>query len=248
MTVKVDQGRTVVAPPTLTLRVEHVEAATPRYCLLRLGLNGQAFPYRAGQAVRVRPHGGGTSAVYSMASAPSDAHGTGQLELLVRVDRTRVDVPAFPLAAGTLLDVEGPLGAFGLPRSMPERQRLVFIAGGSGIAPIRAMVRDVLPDPRVFVTLLYSARSADEFAFQRELHDLSASGRIALIQTITRSDEWVPSTAGANGRIGVAHLSPLADSSSTQYYVCGPLDLVRSTDETLRALGVPESHIHQDRW
>lgn len=228
----------------LTASVVEVVAATPRTRLVRLHLNGRTFGYRAGQAVRVRPHGGGPASVYSIAAAPADVSTTGHLELLVRFDPTRPSVPVFELSTGTLVDVEGPLGALSLPLEIVATERLVFIAGGSGIAPIRAMVREALATTSRPITLFYSARTDDEFAFAEELTTLAAGGHIVLVRTVTRAGSVeIPERR----RISVADLAPYADQS-TRFIVCGPLELVTATTAALTTLGVPPAHIHTDRW
>ena len=67
------------------------------------------------------------------------------------------------------MDVDGPIGTFTLPQVPPDGW-LLFVAGGTGIAPLRSMLDHCCggtTGPRI--SLLYSARRADEFAFVDEL-------------------------------------------------------------------------------
>jgi ferredoxin-NADP reductase len=142
---------------------------------------------------------------------------------------------------GARVDVDGPVGQFTLP-SNPDEWRLVFIAGGTGIAPLRAMLRDALRAPYQEILLLYSVRTPDEFAYEAELVKLANEGRIGLVQTVTRSDgagAWV----GARGRIGRTQLEPLVRDPSTLCFICGPPPFVNDTKQVLQDFGVPLERI-----
>ena len=92
----------------------------------------------------------------------------GSLELLVGRRRDGEPGRTCTLDRGALVDVEGPLGRFTFPRR-PDERRFLFIAGGTGIAPLRAMLRHALSVPHDGIGLLYSARTAGEFAYEDEL-------------------------------------------------------------------------------
>ena len=83
----------------------------------------------------------------------------------------------------------------------------MFIAGGTGIAPLRAMLQQALRLPDSRIGLLYSARTAAEFAYEDELRALAAEGRIELRQAVTR--EAPGGWAGMRRRIGREDLAPL---------------------------------------
>lgn len=119
------------------------------------------FDYPAGQAVLIATHGGEGRRPYSIAAAPEDTRRF--LELLVGVDADGVPEPHLTLDAGALVDVEGPIGTFTFPVDPPER-RFVFIAGGTGIAPLRAMLRHAQGLPHENIGVFYSARTPDDFA------------------------------------------------------------------------------------
>jgi ferredoxin-NADP reductase len=229
----------------VTLPIREVLRATPRARVVRLDLEGKRFDYAAGQAVLVGAQGGEGRWPYSIAAAPEDAARDGFLELLVGVDATGVTGHRLPLDPGTPLDVEGPVGNFTFPQN-PDAQRFVFIAGGTGIAPLRAMLRHALAIPHREVGLLYSARTPDEFAFQDELRALAREGRIELRQTVTR--DWAAEWAGGRGRIGRAEIEPLVHDPATLCFVCGPAALVDDTQRLLQDLGVARERIKIEEW
>ncbi len=244
-TFTVDKIATV--PPLLTLPVHEVLSATPRSRVVRIALGGRTFPFDAGQAVRVGAHGSTLRKPYSLASGPERVEATGQIELLMQVDEAGIPGEHLPvLAPGTPLDIEGPLGTFTCPARPPERHFL-FVAGGTGIAPLRAMMQHVVAlgrDDRI--ALLYSARTPDQFAFRDELLAEAAAGRIQLQLTATRdgSAEW----SGARGRISRTHLEALVTDRDTLCFLCGPPALVSGVAPLLRELGIDPARIRTEQW
>ena len=232
----------------MTVPIAEIAAATPRSSLLALDLGSSGLDFTAGQAVIVGPHGQGDRRPYSIACSPERAAETGRLELLIALDPGG-DLGASLAAAapGTLVDIEGPVGDFTL-LAPTEHARLLFVAGGAGIAPLRAMLDHALrlrPTPRM--SLLYSARRADDFAFIDEFRRHAAEKRVELHQTVTRDDSatW----AGRRGRIGPGHFAAvLHEPSETLCFVCGPTALVNESMSTLKALGVPEGQIRTEQW
>ena len=222
----------------LTVPTREVVAATPRARIVRLDLGDRAFDYDAGQAVLIAPHGDPRRVPYSIASAPEDARRDRMLELLVGADPS--ESPCFVPIVGALVDVEGPLGAFTFP-ALPEVRRFLFIAGGTGIAPLRAMLRHALAASYDSVGVFYSARTPDDFAYENELRALADRGRIDLRQTITRSTaaDWT----GVRGRLTRDTLSDLVHDTATLCFVCGPPSLVEEVPRLLEAVGIPRTRI-----
>jgi ferredoxin-NADP reductase len=229
----------------ITLAIGEILPATPRARIVRIRLDGARFPYAAGQAVLVAAHGYDPRKPYSIASAPEDAARDGLIELLVRVDENGLAGPHLTLAPGAAVDVEGPVGRFTFPPNPPEK-RFVFVAGGTGIAPLRAMLRHALLQPQAQIGLSYSARTPGEFAYEAELRSLARAGRIELRQTITReaSDDW----QGTRGRIGRADLASLVHDPKTLCFVCGPPALVEEMPKLLEELGIPRQNIKVEEW
>lgn len=230
----------------LTLPVRDNIVVTPRARILRLDLQHHRFCFQAGQAVLAGAHGQPMRRPYSIAIAPEDAARDGVLELLVQVEEDGHVPEHLPSGTGTLMDAEGPVGAFTFPDRVSE-QHLLFVAGGTGIAPLRSMLRHVLRTaPNHDIALLYSARRPDEFAYEAELRGLAARGRLRLHQTITRETgaEW----NATRGRIDRALLSGMLRDEQTLCFVCGPQTLVQEIPTALMALGVAPERIRTDAW
>jgi ferredoxin-NADP reductase len=229
----------------VTLPIREVLPATPRARIVRLDLGGTRFPYRAGQAVLVARHQYPQRRPYSIAVAPEDALRDGVVELLVGIDSGGQPGPHLPLEIGAPVDVEGPMGAFTFP-AHPAERRFVFIAGGTGIAPLRAMLRHALTIAHDDIGLLYSARAPDEFAYQSEFRALAASGQIRLRQTVTRATKaaW----SGPRGRVDREALQELVHDPATLCFVCGPPALVADMPDLLTEIGVPRTRIRLEEW
>ena len=219
--------------------------ATPRARIALLDLTGHAFEYAAGQAVSIASHGHEKRRPYSIAAAPEDARREGSLELLVGVEPGGTAGPHLTLDRGQLVDVEGPLGTFTFPAA-PEERRFVFIAGGTGIAPLRAMMRHALTIPHSNIGLFYSARTPDDFAYEEELRRLAGAGAIELRQTVTRvsGGDWT----GARGRLNREALEELVHDPATLCFVCGPPALVDEMPKILTDLGIPRERIRVEEW
>jgi NAD(P)H-flavin reductase len=229
----------------LTLPILEVLPATPRARIVRLDLGGASFDYAPGQAVLVAAAGFPKRRPYSIAATPEEARRDGWLELLIGLNDEGYAGSHLSLEPDALVDVEGPLGSFTFPAN-PEERRFAFIAGGTGIAPLRAMLHRALAIPHSEIGLLYTARTPDEFAYEDELLALAQQGRIDLRRTVTRAggDAW----NGGRGRIGREDLQPLVHNPVTLCFVCGPRSLVHEISGLLEGLGIPRERIRVEEW
>jgi ferredoxin-NADP reductase len=231
----------------VTLQASTVVPATPRAAIVRLALGDLDFEYAAGQAVLVGRPGQDARRPYSLATAPHQAARDRAVELLVGLQPDGTAGPHLDgLAAGEWLELIGPVGSFVLPAEI-DTGELLFVAGGTGIAPLRAMIHDALHrHPTVGLSLLYSARTPEEFAYGSELRALADAGRIRLVQTVTRhlDGEWT----GERGRISRSHIMRLLTGRQALCYVCGPHALVQDVPRHLRELGIEPARIRLEEW
>lgn len=226
------------------MRLLSNEPETPTTRRIRLALDGAPFRYRAGQAAALAA-GSGESTPYSIASAPYETAREGWLEFLVKVDgSSRFGALVTTLEPGTRIRVDGPVGSFTLPDASPV-EPLLFIAGGTGIAPLRSMIREALhAGHEGRLALVYSARTPDEFAYLKELRGLAEEGRLALTLTLTgHAEDWTH----ARGRTGTAHLSELVEPR-TVVFLCGPPAMVADLPSALTSLGLPRERVRTEDW
>jgi ferredoxin-NADP reductase len=157
--------------PIRTAVVTAIEPLAPSVVQLTITLAGDDFVFEPGQWVNFRfPEG--VSRAYTIASAPERPQA---LDLCVRVGSGRGGVALQGLKAGAEVSIEGPYGALLLP--MDERA-IVFLAGDTGIAPIRSIVLHMLAanDPRA-VTVLYEP-DRRHILYAADFDPLARSGTI----------------------------------------------------------------------
>jgi ferredoxin-NADP reductase len=233
-------------PASITVPVRHVTNATTRSRLIHLDFSTTGFSFTAGQAVMVGLQDSPLRKPYSIASAPWELEKTGVLQLLAQVDDTGSLDPHLELAApGTLIDLEGPFGTFGLPPEF-DTVPLLLVAGGTGIAPLRSILMERLSRPRVpAIAVVYSARSPEEFAYRPELDAMAKAGRITLSLTVSRLDGlW----DGRRGRIDESLLKNALPSIDACGLVCGPPQLVSDAKGLLAKLGVKPERILTEKY
>ncbi len=226
------------------MRLLSNEPETPTTRRIRLALDGAPFRYRAGQAASLAA-GSAESTPYSIASAPHETSREGWLEFLVKVDgSSRFGAIVDTLQSGTRIHVDGPVGSFTLPDPSPGAP-LLFIAGGTGIAPLRSMILAALhAGHEGGLALVYSARTPDEFAYLKELQGLAHEGRLALTLTMTgQAEDWTH----ARGRTGAGHLSELVEPG-TLAFLCGPPAMVADLPTALASLGLARERVRTEDW
>jgi Na+-transporting NADH:ubiquinone oxidoreductase subunit F len=169
------------------------------------------------------------------------------LEFLVQTDRDGAQgVPMHALQPGTLVSVEGPMGSFQFPEH-PRERHFLFLAGGTGIAPLHSMLwHALLAERDGRITLIYSVRSPAELAYLNEFEGLAAAKKIDFHHTVTRaaSEGWT----GRQGRIDAAYLKPLVAPGDTLCFLCGPPALVGEIPQLLQDLGVQKNQILMEQW
>ena len=206
--------------------------------------------HKAGQHVDVRltaEDGYQAQRSYSIASAPED----GRLEIVVeRLDDGEVSpYLTDELRVGDRLELRGPIGGW-FTWEAREGGPLLLVAGGSGIAPLRAMIRHrAAVQSDVPTRLLYSSRSREETIYAGELDRLAAEdGRLEVIHTLTRSQP--PGWTGYSRRIDREMLEEISPSPAERplAFVCGPTPLVEAVATALVELGHDPNRVKTERF
>ena len=243
-------GRAVLE--RLSWRLAEVAATTPetaRFTSLDLDVPG--WPGQLpGQHLDVRltaEDGYQAQRSYSIASAPDGARLSIAVE---RIDDGEVSpYLAGELCPGDLLEVRGPIGGYFVWEPSLGGP-LWLIAGGSGVAPLLAMVRHrAATSSRVPARLLYSSRSAEEVLAGDELERLErADGAFTVTHTLTRAQP--PGWTGFRRRIDVAMLEEVGwpPRDGPLVYVCGPTRLVESVADALVELGHEPARVRTERF
>ena len=227
------------------MRVVLNQPETPTTRRLKLAMGESPLRFQAGQAASLRTRDTAEFTPYSIASSPQEADRTGEIEFLVKVDgANRFGSHVTSIAVGTAIEVDGPHGRFILPDG-PRPPHLLFVAGGTGIAPLRAMIVAAQGRrPAARLGLLYSSRTPDEFAYPQDFVELERRGALVLRLTLTGAhDEW----PHARGRAGAPHLTGLIEPDTVSY-LCGPAAMVADVCATLQSLGMDRSRIRMEDW
>jgi sulfhydrogenase subunit gamma (sulfur reductase) len=191
--------------------------------------------YVPGQFVQVSVPGAGEIPI-SLADLPAD---DGTIELCVR----RVGhVTGFlhGCGAGTRIGLRGPFGT-GFPLEEMKGHPILLLAGGLGIAPLRALLFYLLrhADDYGDLTLMYGARQPKLMLFRDELVSIAASGKLRLYLTVDFAPEEQPGTFSC----AVGLLPDLLrgfhfDAATTYAAICGPPPVYHCIKDELVAAGV----------
>ena len=180
---------------------------------------------------------------YSIASAPGEP-------VAITVERL-ADGEVSPylteeLHAGDELELRGPIGGYFIWRPQDEGP-LLLVAGGSGVVPLRAILRHRrLSGSDVPVRLLYSSRSLEDEIYRAELDEPDAG--VEIVRTLTR--EQPPGWQGYARRVDTALIRDVAwpPEQSPLAFVCGPTSFVETVASGLVESGYPPQRVKTERF
>jgi ferredoxin-NADP reductase len=196
----------------------------------------QGFLFKAGQNILLTPGDGWESHTFTIASAPHEP----EIMIATRMRDSAYKRRLGALAPGDAVMIDGPNGMMVLHGD--ATRPAVFIAGGIGITPFLAMLRDAshrrLPHRS---TLFYSNRRAASAAFLDELQAIErAHLNFRLVSTLT--EEGGEPIAEALLRRHVA------DLTAPVYYVAGPPGMTIDVQGMIIGLGVSPDQIHSEEF
>ena len=205
----------------------------------------EALPFRAGQYLDVLLEGGRRRS-FSIACPPHDAE---LMELHVR----RVTGGGFTerlftgdLAAGSLMRIEGPMGQFTYREGAGP---VIMVAGGTGFAPLKSMLRHMLETGvRREVHLYWGARHrADVYEEQRVLGWQRARPQLAFTAVLSEATR----TEAPHHRTGWVHEAVLADHpdlSAFEVYAAGPPAMIEAMRASFPHQGLPAERLYFDSF
>lgn len=153
------------------------------------------------------------------------------------------------VVVGDRMELRGPIGGYFVwDGSMPDP--LLLVAGGSGVVPLMAMLRQrAAVGSQAPTTLVYSSRSFDDVIYREEIDSLAAhDDGLRVIETLTRSQP--PGWTGLSRRIDRDMLASALAGQTAQpvAYICGPTPLVEGAAENLVGLGMSPSRVRTERF
>ena len=204
--------------------------------------------HRAGQHVDVRltaEDGYQAERSYSIASAPN---GTRLDLTVVRIADGEVSpYLADELKPGDRIELRGPVGGY-FVWEPPQGGPLLLVAGGSGIAPLMAMIRlRAAAGSDVDTRLLFSSHGWDDIIYREELERLNGNG-LTVVHTLTSSQP--PGWTGYARLVDAEMLAEIGPSPAERprVYVCGPTPFAEAVAEALVRLGHAPQAIKTERF
>ena len=188
--------------------------------------------------------GAWVSRYFSVSSSPAYFERTGLIELSIRIQNKGRITPwlATELTTGSIVNLTQAKGEFVLPIDGElEFQDMLLIAGGSGITPLRSMLQQLAASATPVkrdVTLMFYARSAEHFLFEKELIALATDNSWLTINFID-SDK--------DGFFNHSHLEKsCANAKQRELFICGPSPMITSVRKSLKELGFNNNQIHYE--
>jgi len=211
---------------------------------LRL-IEPQRVEFKAGQYIDLLVPGTNEWRSYSMAN-PSSRR--SEVEIMVKLMPGGLfsSYVAQQLKPRERLTLQGPYGNFYLRDTQHEA---IFIAGGSGMAPILSLLRDMAEhkDPRS-VTYFYGARTVRDLFLLDELRNFEQQlphfRFVPALSEPTTDDAW----AGETGLITEVVKRVVPRSRDKQGYMCGPTAMIDAAIVKLQKLGLEEGEIFYDKF
>lgn len=221
------QYGTVVGVRAENARVSTVRLAVPEWTA---HLPGQHYVVRL-----TAEDGYRASRSYSVSSPPEDA-GTVELTVDRLPDGEVSPYLTEDLVVGDEVEVRGPIGGYFAWRG---ESPLLLVAGGSGVAPVMAMLRSRrLSHPEVPVRMLFSVRSPEDLIFGPELGPET---------TVLYTRRTPPGAARLAGRVTAADVAGVAFDTGPAY-VCGSNGFVEAAARHLVAAGYDQARIRLERY
>jgi len=155
------------------------------------------------------------------------------------------------LKPGDKVTAIGPFGAFHIKPGSPE---MVYVGGGSGMAPLRSHLSHLFETMKTSrrVSFWYGARSRQEVFYQEYFERLvrqhpNFSFHLALSEP-QPEDDWAGPTGYIHEVLAREYLNDHADPAAVEYYLCGPPVMVQATIKVLEGLKVPAAQIAFDEF
>lgn len=230
----------------LTYCVEQINPLTDKVLQVFLAPQDAAhIHYAAGQYIEIEISSG-EKRPFSIANAPL---GSKRLELHIRhiPDEAFSQLLIADLRAEKSFQIHGPAGNCTKPDDLTKP--LVFIAGGTGFAPIKAIIEDILTgDDHPPITLFWGARTeADLYLDNIPKHWASHINDFTYIPVLTnpiKATEW----SGAIGLLHDAVSNTFGDLSQAIIIAAGPFEMVTKAYEHLQDKGVSRANMFSDMF
>ena len=231
----------MVKPQSFQAKVaEHIEL-NKKYHSLRLELvDPHQLEFAAGQYISVAI-GGAARRAYSIASTPATKHA---VELLVDIEPGGKGSTFMKnLKPGDAVEFMAPLGQF----VMANEPKLLFVATGSGIAPFKSMIGDLLEDKKDTreIWLLWGLRQVEEMFWEeewRQINEYYANFHYRLM--ISKPPGMWPLVSGHVDK----ELNDVALNQDWGVYLCGNKEMIAEVSQMVQNRGVDINKIYKEGY
>jgi len=207
--------------------------------------NGHRFDFRPGQFISldIELDGKKVRRPYSIASAPRADNGFDLC--LNMLPEGRVSSWLFHLKPGDRIGFSGPFGFFAL-REPPDPVS-AFIATGTGIAPIRAMLQQLYSRPYDSeVWLIFGVRKESDILYREEFEQMAGEHpNFHFIPTLSRPD---PGWTGHTGYVQQHVVRYLAEKDGFHAYICGLRKMIDDATQEFRAMGYDRKALTYEKY
>lgn len=229
----------IIIPKEHTATVTHKEELCPTVFHLQI-TNDHSIPFTAGQyaSFLIGPH----RRPFSFVSLPQE----DTIDFLIGYHPDGV-TKAFiePLNIGDQFKLLAPYGRFTVEET--NQDPLLFIAGGTGIAPIHGMIKQLLQNKSTRpITLYFASHDEDRLYFRNDFEAWAkANANFSFIPCLsTPSTSWI----GKRGLVTDIIPQEIPELPNYTIYVCGSPSMVTATIGMLKAHNVPDTNIHFERF
>jgi len=231
---------------TIPCRVQKLEKISDDVALLSLKLPAsERMQFLAGQYIDILLKDGKRRS-FSLANAPHDDE-TLQLHIRHVPGGTFSEYVFSQMQEKAILRFEGPLGTFFLREDSDKP--IVFLATGTGFAPIKSIVEHALHSgTQRPLTLYWGARHLpDIYLYDLPMQWQQAHGNFKFVPVLSQpgvADHWT----GRVGHVQDCVLEDFADVSGVQVYACGSPSMVENAHRQLVAAGLPDEEFYSDAF
>ena len=227
-----------------TTKLTKVDVLNPSVKLFRFDFE-KPFPFAAGQFVMIHltdENGKAIKRAYSIASSPKNKN---YIELCIRkVEGGNATSILFGLKEGDTVSISGPLGKFQLKEN-PDKD-IIFVAGGTGIAPIRSMLHTLpIATMKNKFWFYFGINSLADYLFEEELKPFLALKNFKLVLVVKGDPAWKGEKGFISEEVMKKYTPNLSDK---EIYMCGPPVMLRFIKAYLPNLGAKPEQIYIDAW
>jgi len=240
------------------LKISEIKQLSPMSKVIKLDLEGKEFDFKPGQFIMIEldleDQEGFTveegksktqKRAFSISSSPTEKE---YLELTVKPPENASFVSKYLIdcvKVGDIFKIKGPYGLFVFDKEKSAKN-VMLIGAGSGIAPLISVIRYINTNKLdINCKLLFANKIEEEILWREELESIAKNNSKFLYEfTLTRED-W----QGTKGRIDKEMILRSIDNlEETDFYLCGPPEMVKNIQQILLDFGVVKDKIKREMY